>query len=80
MKSVKYNIKAWKEYGWIKLKGTWDFGIDNESYKVKAVWKKDKSGNANFKPSIFGNKTMRDHFGESARKTFRTIKKNKDKY
>ena len=62
-----------------KRKGTWSFGIDDKSYDVKGVWKTDRSGNSTFKPSIFGNKSMREHFGESPRKTFRTIEKNKRK-
>ena len=62
-----------------KDKGTWSFEIDNKSHDVKGVWKKDKAGNSTFKPSIFGNKSMKEHFGESARKTFRIIEKNKKK-
>tara|TARA_Y100000310_G_C20284383_1_gene624133 strand:- start:61 stop:387 length:327 start_codon:yes stop_codon:yes gene_type:complete len=79
MADNKYNLEAWKKYGGRKLKGSWDFGIDNESYDVKGVWKRDKSGSVTFTPSVFGNKTMRKRFGESARKTFKTIKDNKKK-
>mgnify|MGYP003151910370 CR=1 FL=1 len=73
----KYNLEAWKRYGGKKQKGRWSFGIDDKKYDVKGVWKRDKSGSVTFKPSLFGNKSMRERFGESPRKTFRTIEKNK---
>jgi|TARA_R100000049_G_C1875331_1_gene33596 hypothetical protein len=75
----KYNLEAWKRYGGKKIKGTWGFGIDNKKYDVKGMWKRDKSGNVSFKPSLFGNKSMRKQFGESPRKTFKTIEENKRK-
>ena len=77
MSDDKYNLKAWKRYGGKRLKGRWDFGIDDKKPKVKGVWKKDKAGSVTFTPSLFGNKNMKKLFGESARKTFRKIEENK---